>query len=434
MGDIRRVAEELVSQPAILTSVLSEASSGPQVNASWFGECVAEAAESPVAWLEPVKVAFLGAPEGLRNWELLAGFLNGLSKTHPSSVIDFKRMAARSAEFAPILPAVCGHSGVTLGDIALVTEALQANLLRPIGLVQWKFAATRDKLSASDHAPLLDALLDHGSEGFSVAVHLIYTDVCDAPDKIDSLWSQVSSVAEGVTQWEFAEGDAMTEDIFEDLMARMLKRGRRDPKARTLALTLAGKFLESLGTDSARLINRLLPCLLSGFPEIAWPLIGQAIMSKDSRHWRLEFALRDSPTPGTPPRPPILSLTEETLFAWCQAHPDGAPAFVAATVPFLATDEEGAPTSSLHPVMTRLIDEFGHCPGVLEAVRSNMASFTWMGSETSVLQFYREPLTALQNHARREVRKWAKTALHGVEDRIEMVKSMDAEWKARSEI
>lgn len=433
MGDIRKVAEELVSQPAILPSVLPEASSGPQMNASWFGECIAEAAESPVDWLEPVKAAFLEAPADVRNSNLLVGFLYGLSRTHPSAATKFKLMAARSAEFAPILPAVCGHGGVTLADIVLVTEALRANLLPPIELMRWTLAAKRDSLSPSDLAPLLDALLDHGSEGFPVAVHLICTYTTDAPDEIDGFGSQVTRIAEGVTRWELAEGDAMTQDSFGDLMEMVLKRGRQDPEARTLALTLAGAFVESLGTDSARLVEPLLRRLLSDFPEIAWPLIGQAVMSKDSRHWHLEFALGDSPTPGTPPRPPILSLTEQTLFAWCQAHPDGAPAFVAATVPFLATDEEGAPTSSLHPVMTRLIDEFGHCPGVLEAVRSNMGSFSWVGSATSVLQLYREPLTALQNHARREVRKWAKTELRGVEDSIEMVKARDAESRARSE-
>ncbi len=433
MDDIRSVAEELARQPIVLTSVLLGASSGPQVNASWFGECVAEAAESPVDWLEPVKDAFLGAPECLRNWELLAGFLYGLSKTHPSAVIEFKRMAARSEEFAPILPAVCAHRGVTPADIVLVTEAIRANLLPPHRLMQWTLAAKRDKLSASDLVPLLDALLDHDCEGFAVAVHLICTYTTDAPDEIDCFGSQVTRMAEGVTRWEHTEVDAMTEDRFAHLVEMVLKRGRLDTEARTLALTVAGAFVESLGTDNARLVEPLLRRLLSDFPEIAWPLIGQAIVSKDSRHGHLEFALGDSPIPGTPPKPPILSLTEETLFAWCQAHPDGAPAFVAATVPFLATDEEGAPTSTLHPVMTRLIDEFGHCPGVPAAVSRNIGSFSCVGSATAVLQLYLEPLTALQGHARREVRNWAKTELRGVEDSIEIVKARDAESMARSE-
>ena len=433
-GDIRRVAEELVSDPPILTSVLHAASSGPQMNGLWFGECIAEAAESPVDWLEPVKGAFLDAPKDVRNSNLLAGFLRGLSKTHPSAVIEFKRMAARSAQLAPILPAVCGHCGVTPDDIVLVTEALRAKLLSPPGLMGWTLAATQDKLSPSDLAPLLDALLHHGREGFPVAVHLLWTYVGDAPSKIDHLWSQVSRAAEGVTRWDHTEVDAMNEYRFASLMAMILERGRQDPKARTLALTLAGAFVESLGTDNAQLVKPVLPRLLKDFPEIAWPLIGQAILSKDGRRWHLEFALGDSPIPGTPPKPPILNLTEETLFAWCQANPDGAPAFAAATVPVLQTDEGGAPTGALHPVMMRIIDEFGHCPGVLKAIKDNMDSFSCVGSAASLYQRYREPLSALQDHANGKVRRWARTELRAVEESIEMVQARDAESRARSEL
>ena len=101
---------------------------------------------------------------------------------------------------------------------------------------------------------------------------------------------------------------------------------------------------------------------------------------------------------------------------------------------FLETDEEGAPTSLLHPVMTRLLDEFGRCQGVPAAVSRNMGSFSWMGSATSVWRLYRAPLTALQDHAKREVRKWARAELRDVEDRIQTAKAMDAEWKARTEI
>ena len=432
--DIRRVAEELVGRPVTLTSVLPEASSGPQINALWFGECIAEAAESPVDWLEPVKAAFVGAPDDVRNSNLLTGFLRGLSKTHPAAVIEFKRMAAESAEFAPILPDVCGHCGLTPDDIVVVTEALRADLLPPLELMRWTLAAARDKLSPSDLAPLLDALLDRGREGFPVTAHLIYTYVCDAPDEIDGLWPQVSRAAEGVTQWKLAEGDAMTEYAFESLMKLILKRGRQDPKARALALTLAGAFVESLGTDNDQLVKPLLPFLLSEFPEIAWPLIGRAAISETGPRWFLELELGEKPSSETQAGPAILDLPLETLFAWCQAHPDSAPAFVAATVPFLETDEEGAPTSSLHPVMTRLLDEFGHRQGVLAAVRRNMGSFSWMGFSTSVLHLYREPLAVLQDHVKREVRKWARAELRDVEDRIQRAKAMDAEWKAWIEI
>ncbi len=59
----------------------------------------------------------------------------------------------------------------------------------------------------------------------------------------------------------------MTEDRSARLVEMTLKRGRLDPEARTLALTVAGEFVESLGTDNARLVEPLLRRLLSDFPK-----------------------------------------------------------------------------------------------------------------------------------------------------------------------
>lgn len=426
---IRGVAEELVNQPATLKNLLPEASSNPRVNATWFGECIAVSAESPMDWLEPVKDAFLHAPEDVRYPDLLTGFLYGLSRTHASAVTEFKRAAAQSAQFAPVLPAVCGYCGIKSEDIDLVIEAVRKKRLSPSELMDWTLAGKQEEF-----APLFDALLDQGSEGFPAAVHLISTYVGDDNDKISHLWSQVIRVAEGTMCWEYTEVDGMTAYNFEKLMESGLNRGAQDPNARTLALKLACTFIARIGSGKPRLIEPLLPILLSGFPEISWPLIGQAIISRDEQHWLFQFALGDMPRPETQPKPAILHLPEETLFAWCLANPDRAPAFVAATVPLLEADETGAPSRSLLPVMRRLIDEFGHSRSVLEAISRNMGSFNWAGSASSVFHLYREPLLELQNHTKREVRKWARVELDSLEESIRIADERYAESNARSEI
>ena len=427
--DIRRVAEELVNQPATLKNLLPEASSNPRVNAAWFGECIAVSANSPLDWLEPVKDAFLQAPEDVRYPSVLTGFLYGLSRTHASAVTEFKRAAAQSAQFAPVLPAVCGYCGIKSEDIELVIEAVRKKLLSPSELMQWTLANKQEEF-----APLFDALLDQGSEGFPAAVHLISTYVGDDNDKIDHLWSQVIRVVEGTKHWEDTDFDGMTAYNFEELMKSVLNRGRQDSNARALALVLASTFITLIGSRKPRLVEPLLPILLSDFPEISWPLIGQSIISRDEQHWLFQFALGDIPRPETQPNPAILNLPEETLFAWCLANPDRAPAFVAATVPLLEAEATGGPSRSLHPVMRRLIDEFGHSRSVLEAISRNMGSFSWAGSASSVFHLYREPLLELQNHTKREVRKWARVELASLEDSIRIADERYAEWNARSEI
>ena len=431
---VRGVAEELVNQPATLKNLLPATSSNPYVNATWFGECIAVSADSPLDWLGPVQDAYLQAPKDVRYPNLLTGFLYGLSRTHASAVTEFKRAAAQSAQFAPVLPALCGYCGIKSEDIDLVIEAVRKKRLSPSELMQWTLANKREEFSPSDVAPLIDAVLDHGREGFPVSVHLIRTYVGDDGDVIDRLWSQVIRVAEGTTRWECKDVDILTADNFGRLMKSVLDRGRQDSNACALALTLASTFIALIGSRKPRLVEPLLPLLLSDFPEISWPLIGQAIISSDEQGWLLEFALGDPSRPGTQPRPAILNLPEETLFAWCRANPDRAPAFVAAIVPLLEADGAGAPTRKLHPVMRRLIDEFGHSQFVLEAIDRNMGSFSWTGSASSVFRLYREPLLELQNHTKREVRKWARVELESLDDSIRIADERYAESNARSEI
>ncbi len=435
MGDIRGVAEELVSQPETPHGLLREASSGLRLNATWLGECIAGAAESPLAWLEPIQDAFLAAPEDDRNSNLLGGFLYGLSKKHEAAVNDFKQNAAQSAQFAPTLPYVCWLGGITRDDIVLVTKALQAKLLDPRLLEQWTIGRELRKLSPLDLAPLLDAMLDHGPDGFEAAVDLICAYAVGDDEKLDQLWPQIIRIAECDSLSKQAKFEGAIRYQFENLMTEILKRKRRDAKARALALKLARAFVESIGAGKDRLIEPLLPFLLEDFTEISWPLIGQAIVSNEKRQsWLLEFALGDRPSPLRQSSPAILSLPDETLFAWCEANRDRAPAFAAATVPFFESDESGGSARKLHRVMTKLIDEFASCKGVLEAVSQNMRSYSWVGSATNRVQLYREPLMALQDHPNRDVRKWARIELEDLEPWTEELSAIDAESQVRSEI
>ena len=436
-AEIRNLADELVNKPEILNELLPEASSGLRPRAIWLGECLARArsAEGPLVWLTPIKEAFLEAPEDVRNSDLLAGFLGALSQTHPSAVDDFKRSAAQSKDFAPELPKVCWHCGIISDDIDLVIRAIQAGLLRPHKLEQWTIGAKLRERPPSDVAPFFDAMLNHSSEAFLVAVDLICMYVWDDIDRLGDLWPQVIRVAKDAWKCEDSEIDVMTDQpFFVQLMTTILERGREDSQARTLALTLVGMSVESIGRESFQLVEELLLRLLSDFPEITWPLIGQAIISKKEQRWLFEFELRKSSSLGTEPKPAILSLPEEALLAWCRAHPDGAPAFAAATLPLLKADEGGKPLPSLHPAMVKLIDEFGDCNGVLQAIGRNMYNFTGTDSVTTRLQLYREPLTALQDHPKGVVRRWARAELRDLDVKIEEIKAMDDEEDAMREI
>jgi len=199
----------------------------------------------------------------------------------------------------------------------------------------------------------------------------------------------------------------MADHHFAELMGWILAKGRDDRDASAVALSLARQLVANEDYYHS-LIRPLLPRLLKGFPEIVWPLLGRAIVSERQRAWQLEQLLGDAFAFGDTKNPPLLCLPEEVLFAWCHAHPDAAPAFAARIVPVLTNRNPNDPGRTLHPIMSRLLDEFGNRVDVLSAVSRNMYSFGWSGSLATYFALYDVPLSHLETHHIGSVRRWAK--------------------------
>ena len=433
------LAAELVRQPALLDGFLPQLSRGGQRMAYAFGKAVAGHADSPLDWLEPIILAVVEkTPESERNFDLLSGYVAGISEDCPDIVEALKQRAAQSPGLAPALPLVCWRLGIIASDIDLVIDGLRAGRLPPPALMQWTSGRVLAEVPAPLVAPLVDVVLDHGAEAFVVALGLMVSCAHGTPGKIAGLRPQIRKSVENFTRWKQLRKQQGAAADFELIVHWMLEQGRDDGDARATALALAKALVNDEDDSGEDFIEPVIPMLLSGFPEIVWPLIGQAIVSDRQQEWRLAHVLRGGlPADGeinpVISNPVILSLPEDTLFAWCHAHPDRAPAFAAGVVPVLASREVEASEQSLHPVMVRLVDEFGDREGVLQAMLDNMHNFTWSGSLASHYALYEEPLRALRDHPKPKVRRWAKATLRGLAARVETVLEEEEEQKARWE-
>ena len=427
---VRQLAAELLEQPAALSRALPELSRGGQRMAGELGIAVAEFADSPLEWLEPITQAIVQTPEKERNFALLTGFVAGLAKGHPETVAAFKQRAAQSPDLAPSLPQVCFSRGISASDIELVIGALQADLLPPGRLNQWSFGGVLAKVPDSMVAHLFDAMLDHSTEGFVVATELMGMYAHGEPGMLDGLRPQVIKLVENFTKWQLPPvGDLYLHD-FGQIVSWMLDKGRQDSDATATALALARTLVNVREFNDAPPIKPVLSRLLSNFPEVAWPLIGQAIVSDGQKAARLAFVLGDQFSFERESHPVILSLPEDALFAWCHAHPDSAPAFTARILPVLTSHGVDAPKLSLHPVIARLLDEFGEREDVQRAVELNIDTFGWSGSMTTYFAPYKEPLSKLLQHPKPKVRSWARILLRQLDDSVERARSEDEEREA----
>ena len=424
---VRELARDLVTRPTALTDFLPQLSRGDQRMAFCFGHAIAKSSPTPLQWLEPMITAVSGVPDAERDHSLLSGFVVGLTESFPNDAAAYKERAARSPVLAPTLPPVCWQLGITSSDILLVLRAFNEGLLHPFQLVLWRAGGVLAKVPASVVCPLIDALLVHSAEGFAVAVELMGMYAHGMPEKLDGFRQQIRTAAANATRWDTPQGHQTAQYHFEKIATWLLSKGRDDRDAASTALALARALVEIDGYSQTRIVNPVVPKLLSTFPEIAWPLVGQAIVSDPKHAWRLQHLLGNLHSFRNRENPALLSLPEDTLFAWCHAHRDRAPAFAASLLPFLTTYETDATDPKVHPVMARMLSEFGDRDDVLEAIRRNIGSYSWSGSLTTYYALHKESIHGLRDHQRPGVRRWARKMSRQLSAHIKDARNEDEE-------
>lgn len=431
---MQTLASEFLAEPAELIEVLSELSHGQQRAAFDFGEALAELSDPPHAWLEPLIAALIEHPASSRNFSLFCGYVIAVAKGKPAVAQRLRERIAHSRELAPALPVVCWNLGISPDDIQLAIGAIHRGYLDPRQLSRWGMGGVLAKLPVPAVAGLLDELFEYSAEAFAIGLDLIGMYAYRRLDVLEELRPQVLRAAERISQWDQVRGETMGAHHFQKVMTWILTKGRQDPDAPTVALTLSRAVVDCDQPINDSFIQPLLPRLLSDFPEISWSLIGQAIVSDRRQAWRLEFVLGSSLSVADEANPVILRLPEEALFAWCHAHPDTAPAFSAAVLPVLAPQSTETPQHGLHPVMARLLDLFGDRQPVLDALARNICSFGWRGSVVPYFARYEEPLQTLFDHHQVKVRIWARRMLDQVRLEMDRYRIEDEEFEAQGEL
>jgi hypothetical protein len=430
---VEQLIDDLLKHPSELQQLLPLMSSGQQRMALAAGNAIARKTDSPHVWAPLLQEAVAAFPEAERNFGLLAGFYHGLSMRDTAAVEEFKRMAVNSRIFSPTFPILCSVIGITESDVKLACAALRSGTIVPVQMSQWTLGGVLAKLPILAVTPLFDELLSMDGIAYSVALDLMGMYVHGDPGRLEHMRPQLVTAAKNVGKRPKRHGSQMDAHHFEQLIGWLLKKGREDADARAIAVELA----TSASGDSESvegLLKPVLRILLSNFAAIVWPVFGRAIVADRAKAWRLEHLLGDSYSFAEKKSPPILSVPEDLLFAWCHANPEVGPAFLAQFVPILTSQRAENGGNRLHPTAKRLLDEFGDREDVLKRLFQNMHTFGWTGSTTAYYALYDAPLRSLENHPIGAVRRWAKTMQGHMTTQIQAAQTEDDEQQAQWDI
>jgi DNA-binding transcriptional regulator YiaG len=428
---IEELAQEALQTPEALKAALPGLSAGEQRMAGLFGTALAQFANDKLGWLWPVLNAYGEASLEVRNPDLATSYLAELAKTKPRLVGTFKRRAMRSPSLSRMVPLVAFKMGLSSSDILLARDGLRSEKLQGRALYPWTFGGRLAKLEPEEVAPLFDQIFSSG-ENANFGYDLMGMYVHGRRERLEQLRPQLRLAAESASATPSA---TMNDHHFNEMMTWLLRHGRNDSDARAVALTLTRQLIGQTGRDSLPdegKLRPLLPLLLREFPEIVWPLIGNAIISDRKVAWRFQHSLGKGFSFGSSRhQAPIMELSEDTLFAWSHAHPEIAPAFLAAALPLLTTDDSGTEDRAFLPIVRKLMDEFGEREDVQRALVSNMYTFGWAGSITTYYQLYRKPLESLHDHSKAGVRRWGRKMSDQLERQIAQERDTDEERDAQ---
>lgn len=429
-AEVAALAREALDTPQELLVLLPQLSSGDHRMTVEFGRALAEKATDPLTWLNHVVSAYVTAPADSANMGLVGGFVAGLHGRDAPRTAAFKADAGSSAKLAPTLPFVCACIGLSEADIDLVLQPLEAGIIPVAEMRAWAFGGALLGLPEAAVARLVNGLLGlEEAAGYSMALDLLGMYVHADHGRLQSFRPQLRRIADQAGRRPRHPRFDMDQHHFQEAMEWLLKNGRQDTDAVATALSLARQLVDLDDKGNGAFIEPLLPLLLAGFPEIAWPIIGQAIIDKKRIAWHLEhllgngFAIHQK-------TPTILALPEDALFAWCHANPTDGAAFAASVLPVLTSRELEDHQRALHPTMRRLLDEFGNQEGVLNSLTRNLGSFGWAGALADYYRLYEKPLMALEDHRHAAVRRWMRQTLNRLKQNIDHARNEDDEREA----
>ena len=428
------LSDELVRTPEALRELLPRLSRGTHIHAGELGESIAKRAPSPLDWLDPIIGAIEHEPEALRNHAFFVGFVAGLTDRHRAEVEAVKQRVIEAPGLAPVFPEVCRRIGLTSKDVARGVEGLARGTIPSSALMSWTHPETLDPLPRTAVAQLLDVLLDHDATSFAIGVNTLWMmlrnedregkDTRETGLRIADFRPQVLTMARNAGRWSARDFKAatgttdprlssqMTEWHLTQIVLRMLRKGREDDHARETALAfstaLVHRHQDGWLDLYGKTLRPVLRELLSGFPGIAWQLIGGTIVSSPRFARLMALSLGERSVHDRGVDPPILALSEETLLAWCHANPDQAPAFAAECVPILAAARSDPGQHHLHPVMSRLVNKFGERDDVQEAFERNLHTTGPVSSLADHYASHEAPLEVLKGHRTPAVRRWAR--------------------------
>jgi hypothetical protein len=378
---------------------------GVQQKGYFFGFRLAQVTADPEAFVKKAMECLRQVPVEHADPSVLGGFLDALS--HNALVVRSLDEMASDDRLLPHIVAVTTLITPQEQDLNRLVGLAQAGRLKASDLLALKYG---DAIGNIDSACVMKSCLLISTLGMDYAwcaLEIVYMYCFARKDRLDKCHVTLREIL--MYNGLLSAKDVGQRDIhdWQSAAEMVLSHGRDEQFAMHLVAEIvqacSAPDIADIGFEHT--MEETLSVLLRDYLVQVWPLIGDALLSKD---WRISFHVRH-----------MMGMTHEKeegdcgfsrmprefLMQWCENNKPEAPAIVAELMPVFAAK---AAKVSWHPLAQSVIDRFGDMESVRRAIYMNLINFMSWGSRVPYCRRRLELVESLFDHSSRDVREWAK--------------------------
>jgi hypothetical protein len=426
------LAEVIAVDPAATNRALDKLIVSDAKSVYSFTRRLAEAAPNATNLFETA-LAKADQREEAVNRQFFAGLIAGADGRDPKAARDCIRFALRSGKLKKDAISMIGAGKLQSGDIQLVVSLLQSRDVEPRQCAVLSYGRGMDHLAIEDIVPLLEELALQGAEGLWTILHIISKILHGGKEPPKPLILFLRNVLTAPALFEKQVRGTMDGHHLEILVKLLVSRNLID---RQFARALVKQLLSVCSRSRAGVhhtldgpIRAALKALMDRHPQVVWTGVARLLRGNDWLvHHKLKaligFEHNDHLGPGL-----LYELPADLYMEWARKDASRRASLVVEWLPIATKAEDGS--LSWHPALQDFISEFGNRDHVLAALSGRLRPRSWSGSLVPRLESQLKLLDSWREHARTEVRKWARHEINKIHAQIEDEQRSDDEHIVR---
>lgn len=389
----RSLGHEVGSQIGLVNELLPELLSHDGVRIFDFGQGLAQGSSNPKCIWDNMLQQLHALSESKRNYMLLKGFLNGLSRSNINLCNELLNEAVTDEILSKVFPLIQTFVVIDEKGLERLKQALELEYA-PIWMYQnLAYGRALDTINDSEFCNLL-RLIASKSEGSNVAIEILQMRIHG--ERKENISEFINSLGqELLVQYSFSHNNVAQKDYE---LANIVTYCFSSEGAKENVRVVANKIAK--GVDSFDIYPTDFVDLLNAIASTHPLIFLDVFLGEGEVNYRRARLIEDKHSSSSP----MSAIKDEVILTWCNVNPQERYSIIASVIMPYRNIGYGIEWT---PLATTLIRNSSDPVLVLNQLKHAIRPTSWNDSRAEMMQTYMPLLLELQQHEDPLVSQWA---------------------------